>query len=97
MSEINTQEKKENNGNKGKEEIIHGWYSSKQFSSNKKSIYYLNMNNKVIQVTHVSRDENADCNFGDIMYLGTLQKHIPNFYVENYGYDYDKFKDKMLK
>ena len=86
----NTSEKK------SEEKIIYGFYSSKQYAHNKKIIYYLNMNDEVVQVTSVSKEDTI-ANFDDFIRLGKLKRHIPNFYIENYGYKYENFKDKILE
>tara|TARA_Y100000389_G_C17355644_1_gene460935 strand:- start:139 stop:417 length:279 start_codon:yes stop_codon:yes gene_type:complete len=81
---------------KSEEKIIYGFYSLKQYTHNKKLIYYLNMNDEVVQVTSVSKEDTI-ANFDDFIRLGKLKRHIPNFYIENYGYKYENFKDKMLE
>ena len=79
-------------------ESIFGFYSETQYNNNKeKKIYYLNMNDEVVQVTNITTTNINNTNFNDIISLGMLKKHIPNFYIENYGYKYENFKDKMLK
>lgn len=79
------------------EETNYGFYSSTQYANNKKKIYYLNMHDEVVQVTNVTTTNINNTKFNDIISLGMLKKHIPNFYIENYGYNYENFKDKMLK
>ena len=85
------------NNNKTETEPIFGFYSKKQYTHNKKIIYYLNMNDEVAQVTEVSHNEDTNSKFDDFIKLGKLKRHIPNVYIENYGFKYEDFKDKMLE
>ena len=65
-----------------------GWYSSTQFNnlndddrnkSCKKEypyIYYMDINNKVVQVTEVMSDKEKKSNFNDAVYLGELSRFL---------------------
>mgnify|MGYP001311781865 CR=1 FL=1 len=86
-----------NNETEIETEPIFGFYSEKQKNKREKNIYYLNMNDEVVQVTEVSHNEDTNSKFDDFIKLGKLNRYIPNFYIENYGFKYEDFKDKMLK
>ena len=86
-----------NNETEIETESIFGFYSEEQQNKREKNIYYLNMNDEVVQVTEVSHNEDTNSKFDDFIKLGKLKRYIPNFYIENYGFKYEDFKDKMLK
>ena len=60
-----------------------------------KKYILLNMNDEVVQVTEVSYNEDTNSKFDDLLNC-KLKRYIPNFYIENYGFKYEDFKDKML-
>ena len=84
-----------NNNKKKKPEF--GFFSDKQLRFNKQEIFYVNMDDKIVQVTEVSYNEDTNPNFNDSIKLGKLKRHIPNCYIEKYGFKYEDFKDKMLE
>ena len=88
------------NNNKKKKPVF-GFFSQKQLNvkqrKKKKEIFYVNMDDKIVQVTEVSHNEDTNSKFDDFIKLGKLKRYIPNFYIENYGFKYEDFKDKMLK
>lgn len=66
---------------------LHGWYSPTQFKNNNvrniellKYLYYVNVDNKVVEVTMVTNTTNHNTKFKDMRYLGKLKR----FYKEIY-------------
>ena len=65
-------------------EETHGWYSEKQLEilmqrnwdtkTNRPYIYYLDQNNKIVQVTEVTYSSDNKSNFEDVKYVGILSK-----------------------
>lgn len=64
---------------------IHGWYSPTQFNNiNKlsektdtrgyKYLYYINLNDEVVEVTSVTNSKNHGTKFNDMHYVGMLKK-----------------------
>ena len=66
------------------EQEKHGWYSEKQLQrlinrkyhikTPKPYIYYLDQNNKIVQVTEVTCTSKITSNFDDVKYVGILSK-----------------------
>tara|TARA_A100001015_G_scaffold321624_1_gene453515 strand:- start:2018 stop:2257 length:240 start_codon:yes stop_codon:yes gene_type:complete len=65
-------------------EETHGWYSEKQLEiliqstdnkrTNRPYIYYLDQNNKIVQVTEVTYSSDNTSKFDDVKYVGVLSK-----------------------
>lgn len=62
---------------------LYGWYSQKQYENLKRvcekdlvkaNKYYLDMNDKIVQVTEVTINDNFTSHFDDAIYIGKLKR-----------------------
>lgn len=66
---------------------MYGWFSDTQrnrwndfylertkHKNQKKYIYYLDMNDNIVEITEITRDKNYKSNFDDVIYLGKMKK-----------------------
>ena len=60
--------------------LKYGWYSEKQFnilksnkSRKKPYIYYINNDNKLIQITEITNENNPNPNFDDVVFQGIIK------------------------
>jgi len=66
---------------------MYGWFSNTQRdrwndfyiersknSDKKKYIYYIDMNDNIVEITEISRDKNYKSKFDDAIYLGEMKK-----------------------
>lgn len=72
----------DNLDNSGQKKEIHGWYSPTQFNNINvhniellKYLYYVNVDNKVVEVTMVTNSKNHGTKFNDMHYVGMLKKY----------------------
>ena len=68
---------------------LHGWYSPTQFNKNNvhniellKYLYYVNVDNNVVEVTMVSNTTNHNTYFKDMQYVGKLKRFYKQIYKQ---------------
>ena len=59
---------------------MYGWYSKKQYNINKKSFFYTDLNNNIVEVTSVNSSSfKTDSKFDDIKFICVVCKFIDSY------------------
>ena len=58
-------------------EILHGWFSKRQFEQNNIIFYYKNIVGKEVALTEIKKSTD-NSNFKDAIYIGIVTKFIRN-------------------